>query len=163
MAKRGMLLLLAVGVLVLPVASSAQNYGDGFGLGGVLLPSGSATILGTTRLGDSMGLEIGVGIDLYDDGDHSSSDFGVSGALKKFWNTDGSFQPYAGARASLAHSTYDHGDVESDQTLFGFTAFVGGEYFVTKRVSLDGEVGAGMYFGSFHLRTGTRLAAFLYL
>ncbi|MFH1501528.1 MAG: hypothetical protein ABIG03_00640 [Candidatus Eisenbacteria bacterium] len=163
MAKRGLLALLAVGVLAIPLAASAQKYGDGFGLGGILLPSGSATILGTTRLGEELGLEIGVGVDLYDDDGHSSSDFGVSAALKKFWSVESSFQPYAGARFGLAHSSYDHGAGDHDQTLFGFTAFIGGEYFVTKRVSLDGEVGAGMFFGSFHLRTGSRLAAFLYL
>ena len=163
MAKHGLIALLVLGVLAVPPVASAQNYGDGFGIGGVLLPSGSATILGTTRIGDAIGLEIGVGLDLYDNDDPSASDFGVSAALKKFWSTEGTLQPYAGARVGLHHSSYDHGNVDSEDTLFGFTAFIGGEYFVTKRVSLDGEVGVGMFFGSVHVRTGSRLAAFLYL
>jgi opacity protein-like surface antigen len=163
MMKRGVLTLLVLGVLATSPMAYAQNYGDGFGLGGVLLPSGSATILGMTRIGDDIGLEIGVGIDLYDNDDHSSSDFSVSGAIKKFWSTESTLQPYGGARFGLHHSSYDYGDGSHDDTLFGFSAFIGGEYFVTKRVSLDGEVGVGMYFGSVQVRTGSRLAAFLYL
>jgi hypothetical protein len=163
MVKLVLLAVLVAAVLVAPVAALAQNYGDGFGLGGVLLPSGSPIILGATRLGESLGLELGVGIDLLDNDNRSSSDFGVSAALKKFWQTENVLQPYAGGRVSLFHSSDEVGDTETDETLFGFTAFVGGEYFVTKRLSVDGEFGAGMFFGSFRLSTGTRLAAFLYL
>lgn len=165
MAGRGLLVVLAAIALVFPLSAAAQSYGDGFGVGGVLLPSGAATILGTTRLGDAMALEVGVSLDVYDDDGHSTTDFGVSGALKKFWSTDSNFQPFVGGRVSLMHSSFDYGDFEGkgDDTVFGFAGVIGGEYFINRRLSLDGEVGAGMYFGSFRLSTGSRLAAFLYL
>lgn len=164
MMKRS-LLVLAAATLAFPLAAAAQSYGEGFGVGGVLLPSGSSTILATTRLGDALALEVGLGLDVFDDGDYSSSDFGVSGALKKFWNTEGNFQPFVGGRVSLSHSSFDYGELmgSGDETVFGFSGVIGGEYFVTRRVSIDGEVGAGMFFGSIHISTGSRLAAFLYL
>ncbi len=165
MVRSALLFSLAV-ALVFPLSAAAQSYGDGFGVGGVLLPSGSAMILGTTRLGESMALEVGVGLNVYDEGDYSSTDIGVSGALKKFWSTDSSFQPFVAGRVSLMHSSFDYGGdygSEGDDTLFGFSGTVGCEYFLTRRLSVEGEVGAGMYFGSFQISTGSRLAGFIYL
>jgi hypothetical protein len=165
MMKCSMLALLTLLLLITPVVASAQSYGDGFGIGGVLLPSGAGAILGVTRLGDSLGLEVGLGFNVFDEDDYSSTDIHVSGALKKYWSTDSNFQPFAGGRVSLMSSSYDYGDFggEGDDTVFGFQGVLGGEYFVTRRVSLEGEVGAGIYFGSFQISTGSRLAAFLYL
>jgi hypothetical protein len=165
MAKRSVLMVLAAGILAFPAAVCAQSYGDGFGVGGVLLPSGASTVLATTRLGDALALEVGLGLNVYDDSGNSSSDLGVSAALKKFWSTENNFQPFVGGRVSLSHSSYDNGELmgKGDDTQFGFEGVLGGEYFVTRRLSIDGEVGVGMYFGSFTIGTGTRLAAFLYL
>ena len=49
------LLVISLLVLVaLPVA--AQNYGDGFGIGGTFLPDGSRALIGKTRLGRQLGV-----------------------------------------------------------------------------------------------------------
>jgi opacity protein-like surface antigen len=164
MTKRGLLVCALVGVLALPVVACAQNYGDGLGVGGVLVPDeGNLLILGTTRLGESLGFEMGVGLDLFDSGSATSTDVGLTFCARKYWNTESAFQPFFGGRFSITHSSWDYGNSEGDDTEFGLSAVVGGEYFVTKRVSLDGEVGVGIFFGSFRLATGTRLAAFMYL
>lgn len=164
MAMRGLSLVLLLGMLVLPPAASAQNYGDGFGIGGVLIPDeGSLMILGTTRLGESLALELGVGMDLFDNDNTSETDVDVILGARKYWNTEGAFQPFYGGRVSLSHSAWDRAHSEGDDTAFGLSAILGGEYFLSRRVSVEGEVGAGMFFGSFRFATGTRLAAFMYL
>jgi len=165
MLKRSLLAVLAVCVVSFPVVASGQSYGDGFGVGGVLLPSGASTLLGVTRLGDSLGLEVGLGLNMVDDDDYSTTDLGLSAALKKYWNVDSSLQPFIGGQVSIMHSSFDYGEFggDGDDTTFGFRGIIGGEYFVTRRASIEGQVGAGMFFGSFHISTGSRLAAFLYL
>jgi hypothetical protein len=148
----------------LPCAAAPRDYGEGFGIGGVLLPDGNPMILGTSRLGDSLSLEVGIGLDVFSNDDDSSSDFAFRAGMRKFWNVDGQFQPFFGGRVSLLHLERDRGDHPSvEDTLFGFGAALGGEYFVTRRVSLLGEVGVGLFFGSIELRTGSSLAAFMYL
>ena len=57
------------------------------------------------------------------------------------------------------HESWDN----HDDTRFGLTGVLGGEYFVMRNLSVMGEVGLQLAFGSFELSTGTRLAAFLYL
>jgi hypothetical protein len=162
MARRKIVLLCLVFVLALPTLGRAQNYGDGFAIGGVLVPD-SPAILAASRLGDSMGLELGFGLSLYDGEGTSSTTLSLSGAVKRYWSTGGNFQPYIGGLATLAHSSLDEGEGEANDTLFGFGAVLGGEYFLSRRVSLDGNVGVNLMFGSFSLSTGTRLAAFMYL
>ena len=164
MTKCGFSVCVLLGVLALPLVAVAQNYGDGLGLGGVLLPNESnLVILGTTRIGEELGFELGVGLNLFDNDNATSTDVGLSVGVKKYWNTESAFQPFYGGRFSLMHSSWDYAHSEDDDTAFGLSALLGGEYFVTKRVSLDGEVGVGIFFGSFRLTTGTRLAAFMYL
>ena len=164
MFRRVLSACVLLGVLAFGVGASAQGYGEGFGLGGVLLPDdGYVTILGTSRLGESLGLELGVGLDLFDNANSSSTEVGLTLGLKKFWNTEGAFQPFFGGHVDLIYTECDCGQDESEDTRIGMSAVVGGEYFVTRRVSLEGEVGAGIYFGSFGLETSTRLAAFMYL
>ena len=164
MTIRGLSLALLLGVLALPLAASAQNYGDGFGVGGVLIPDeGNLIILGTSRLGESLALELGVGLDLFDNDNTSTTDVGITVGARKYWSTEGAFQPFFGGRVSLMHSAWDHAHSEGDDTTFGLSATLGGEYFLSKRVSVQGEVGVGMFFGSFRFSTGTRLAAFMYL
>jgi len=137
----------------------ARGYGDGFGLGGVLIPDRNPVILGTTRLGDSVGLELGVGMDVVSDGGDADTDFIVGAAMRKYWNVEDQFQPFFGGRVSLLYVEHDR----REESLVGLSALVGGEYFVMKRVSLRGEVELGFYFGSIEIRTGTTLAAFMYL
>lgn len=164
MVKRCASVCVLLSVLVLPAVCGAQSYGDGLGIGGVLLPEdGNLVILGTSRLGQSLGIEMGVGLDIYDNDNASSTDVGVTLALKKFWNTEGAFQPFFGGRFSLMHSSWEYGQADGEDTTVGLSALLGGEYFVTRRVSLEGEVGVGIHFGSFGLATGSRLAAFMYL
>ncbi len=50
-----------------------------------------------------------------------------------------------------------------DDTTFGVTAILGGEYFITRKLSFEGELGFRLYFGSIEIGTGTRLAALFYL
>jgi hypothetical protein len=154
-------LVIAALLLVACAASPAlaRGYGDGFGLGGVLVPDGDPVILGTSRLGDSVGLEVGVGLDAFSNDDVSSTDFVVGVAMRKYWSVEDQFQPFFGGRASLLYVERD----EHEDTLVGLSALVGGEYFLTKRVSVRGEVELGLYFGSIEIRTGTTLAAFMYL
>jgi hypothetical protein len=157
-----MRVLVVLAVLCLTLSASpalARGYGDGFGLGGVLLPDGDPAILGTTRLGDSIGLEFAFGLDVVSDNGDADTDFVVGAAMRKYWSVDDQFQPFFGGRASLLY--VDHAGHE--ETLIGLSALVGGEYFVTRRVSLRGDVELGFYFGSVEIRTGTTLAAFMYL
>ena len=57
----------------------------------------------------------------------------------------------------------DDGHADSDDTRFGVTAVLGGEYFVVRSISLEAEIGFDLYFGSIELGTSTRLAALFYL
>jgi hypothetical protein len=159
MSVRTLVILTFVCLCSLASPALGRGYGDGFGLGGVLVPPGDPVILGTTRLGDSVGLEVGVGLDVVSDGDEEDTDFVVGAAMRKYWSVEEQFQPFFGGRASLLY--VEHGN--RDETLVGLSALVGGEYFLTRRVSLRGEVELGLYFGSIEIRTGTTLAAFMYL
>ena len=145
-------------------AAQIQTRGQGFGIGGVLLPSGSPTVLATTRLGQDLALELGLALRVSSDDDSNDrSDFGIGFGLRKLWNTDERFQPYVGGRLSVTHMSWETRATKHDDTKFGMTGVLGGEYFVMRNLSLLGEVGLGLFFGSFELNTGTRLAAFLYL
>jgi hypothetical protein len=153
-------LLAVVGLTVFPALSTGQGYGEGLGVGGVFLPVGdSATILVTSRLGEATALEFGLALDVVSDDDYDSTDFGVSGGIRQYWFTERSFQPFYGGRLSLLHRTIN----DSEDTAFGLEGLLGGEYFLARNVSMLGEVGFGVFFGSLELRTGSRLAAFLYL
>lgn len=158
MSARVVVVLSLLCLICLLSAAPAAGYGDGFALGGVLMPRGDPVVLGGTRLGDSIGLEVGIGIDVVSDDDDTTSDFVVSAAMRQFWRTEEEFQPFFGGRASLIYM--ENG---KDETLVGLSGLLGGEYFVTKRLSIRGEVDLGLYFGSIRIRTGTALAAFMYL
>lgn len=158
MSLRVLVILAALCLACTTSPALARGYGEGFGLGGVLVPGGDPVILGTTRLGDSIGLELGVGLDVVSDGDDTATDFAVGAALRKFWSVEDQFQPFFGGRVSLLYV-----ERSREETLVGLSTLVGGEYFLTRRVSIRGEVELGLYFGSVELRTGTTLAAFMYL
>ncbi len=160
MTRRSLVLVTALALAALPSLAAAQHsYGDGFGIGGVLLPSGSPTLLGITRIGDSLGLEFSVGLDVQNDGDFSSTDIGAGVAVKKYLTDRKQFQPFFGGRFGFRHSSRE----DVSDTLLGVTAILGGEYFVTRRLSVEGELGFRLYFGSVEIGTGTRLAALFYL
>ncbi len=164
MARSLFVLMTIAALATLPAVAAAQySYGDGFGVGGVLLPSGSPTLLGTTRVGDSLGLEFSLALEVFDDDGSSATDIGAAIAVKKYLGDRGQFQPFVGGRFGFEHESYDYGHVEGDDTRFGVSALVGGEYFITRRLSFEGEIGFGIYFGSLHLGTGSRLAALFYL
>jgi hypothetical protein len=158
MSARGIVILSLLCLVSLSFTALAADYGDGFAVGGVLMPSGDPVILGGTRLGDAMGLEVGVGIDVVSEDDDRTSDFIVSGAMRRFWKTEEQFQPFFGGRLSLLYV-----EDGNDETLIGLSVLFGGEYFVSKRVSIRGEIDLGIYFGSIRVRTGTALGAFMYL
>jgi hypothetical protein len=159
MSVRTLVILTALCLCSLASPALSRGYGDGFGLGGVLVPPGDPAILGTTRLGETLGLEVGVGLDVVSDQDVTDTGFVVGVAMREYWNVEDQLQPFFGGRASLVYVDQDG----RDDTLVGLSALVGGEYFLTRRVSLLGEVELGLYFGSVEIRTGTRLAAFMYL
>ena len=164
MTRRSLVLVTALALTVLPSLAAAQHtYGDGFGIGGVLLPSGSPTLLGITRIGDSLALEFSVGLDVRDDGDFSSTDVGAAVAVKKYLTDRKQFQPFFGGRFGFHHHSRDNGRDDVNDTRFGVTAILGGEYFVTRKLSFEGELGFRLYFGSIEIGTGTRLAALFYL
>lgn len=164
MTKRSFVLLTVLTFLVLPsMASAQQSYGDGFGVGGVLLPSGSPVLLGTTRVGDSLGLEFALELRALDDDDTSSTELGASIGIKKYLTDRKQFQPFYGGRFGFHHSSRDNGHTDVDDTRFGVTAVVGGEYFVTRKLSVEGQIGFDLYFGSVELGTSSRLAALFYL
>jgi len=163
MAVRTLAVFVVASLLTLPLAAAAQDYGDGFGIGGVLLPSGSPTILGVSRLGDAVALEVSLALDIASDDGDDSTQFGVGAGVRKYWYTERNIQPFFGGRAEIVHSSIDIGGQSNDHTLFGIVGFLGGEYFVARNVSIVGEVNVGLYFGSVELGTGSRLAAFLYL
>lgn len=165
MRSRGLFVWILIGLVAAPAAVSAQNYGDGLGIGGVLLPSGSPLLLGKTRIGSDLGLEIELAFSSMSNDDMSSTDLGVGVGILKHWNQGNEVQPYVGGRAGIGHSSSDMGDVggESDETSFYLGAALGVEYFVTKKLSLEGEAGVRLIFGSLGVETGTRLGALLYL
>ena len=166
MRSRAALVLSLAVLTAAPVTASAQDYGDGFGIGGVLLPSGSTLILGKTRLGQEFALEVELAFSSMSNDDTSSTDLGVGVGALKHWNQGNEVQPYFGARVGIGHSSADYGESsggETDETNFYVGAALGAEYFVTKRLSLEGEAGVRLIFGSLGIATGTRLAALLYL
>ena len=164
MTRRSLVLVTALALTVLPSLAAAQHsYGDGFGIGGVLLPSGSPTLLGITRIGDSLGLEFSVALNVQDDGSFSSSDLGAAVGVKKYLTDRKQFQPFFGGRFGFHHYSRDNGNVDVDDTRFGVTAVLGGEYFITRKLSFEGELCFDLYFGSIEIGTGSRLAALFYL
>lgn len=164
MTRRSLVLVAALALTALPSLAAAQHsYGDGFGVGGVLLPSGSPTLLGITRIGDSLGLEFSVGLDVQDDGSFSSTDVGAGVGVKKYLTDRKQFQPFFGGRFGFHHHSRDNGRDEVNDTRFGVTAILGGEYFITRELSFEGELNFDLYFGSIEIGTGTRLAALFYL
>lgn len=156
-------------VFVLPAAALAQDYGDGFGVGGVFLPSGNNVIMAKMRLGDAMALEVSAGLSTFSDDGYSSTDLSLGAGVLFHANPDEKLQPYWGGRLSIWHMSEDYDDDamgnggDWDETKFGVTGVVGAEYFINRRLSLEGEIGLGMHFGSFSLTSGSRLAALLYL
>lgn len=162
MLTRGAIVLALALLLLLPVSSAAAAYGQGFGVGGTLLPSGNNTLLAKMRLGDSLGLEAGVALSTFSNDDASASDFEIGLGILMHSRTETQLQPYWGGRFLIDHASVDVGQIDESETLFGVAGVIGAEYFVAKRLSLEGDVGLGMYFGSFELRTETRLAALLY-
>ena len=166
MRSRAALVLSLAVLTAAPVTASAQDYGDGFGIGGVLLPSWSTLILGKTRLGPEFALEVELAFSSMSNDDTSSTDLGVGVGALKHWNQGNEVQPYFGARVGIGHSSADYGESsggETDETNFYVGAALGAEYFVTKRLSLEGEAGVRLIFGSLGIATVTRLAALLYL
>jgi len=164
MTRRSLALITALALTALPSLAAAQHsYGDGFGVGGVLLPSGSPTLLGITRIGDSLGLELSIGLDIQDDGSSSSADIGAAVGVKKYLTDKTQFQPFLGGRFGFHHHSRDKGSDDVDDTRFGVTAILGGEYFITRKLSFEGELNFDLYFGSVEIGTGTRLAALFYL
>ncbi len=164
--------LLLVGLLLLPTLAAAQSYGDGFAVGGVLLPSGSGTLLGKTRMGDGLGIEVEFGLSTFSEDEYSSSDLQLGAGALFYTGSSDKLQPYWGARFRIGHSSsdgpsYEYPPVREDDgdshTSFGIVGVFGAEYFITKNLSVEGEAGIGAYFGSFSLTTETRLAGFLYL
>lgn len=165
MRSRGLFVWILVGLAAAPAAVLAQDYGDGLGIGGVLLPSGSSLLLGKTRIGSDLGLEIELAFSSMSNDDMSATDLGVGVGILKHWNQGNEVQPYVGGRTGIAHSSSDMGDFggERDETSFYLGAALGAEYFVTKKLSLEGEAGVRLVFGSLGIETGTRLGALLYL
>jgi len=166
------LVLLLIGLLLLPTLASAQSYGDGLAIGGVLLPSGSGTLLAKTRLGDGLGVEVEFGLATFSEDDYSSSDLNLGAGALFYTGSSDQFQPYWGGRFRLGHSSTDgamyefpptRGDDDSSHTTFGLIGVFGAEYFINKHLSIEGEAGLGAYFGSFSLMTETRLAALIYI
>jgi opacity protein-like surface antigen len=162
MSIRSFLVCVTVCLVALPSAAPAQSYGDGFGIGGVLLPSGAGTLLAKTRVGSSLGLEFALALSTYSSKGTSSSDFSIGVGALQHWNTDSQLQPYLGARFDITNSPYKLGGTDESDTSFGLFGALGAEYFVTKKLSLEGEAALGLHFGSFSMSTGTRLAALLY-
>jgi hypothetical protein len=161
---RAFTFVVVLALSVLPSVASAQHsYGDGFGIGGVLLPSGSPTLVGLTRIGDSLGLEFDLELRVVDDDGHSETDLGAGIGLKKYLTDRKQFQPFVGGRFGFNHYSNDTPVGDTEDTRFGVTAVLGGEYFITRQISVEGEIGFDLYFGSVELGTGTRLAALFYL
>ena len=163
MKYRTWALIVLIGAVALPSTLFAQGYGEGLGIGGVLLPDRTPTVLVTSRLGESLALELGVALNVVDTDRRDETTFGIGFGLRRHWNVDQKLQPYIGGRATLSHQSIKFGDTDTSEARFGLIGVLGGEYFVMRNLSITGEIGFGMYFGSFEISTGTRLAAFLYL
>ncbi len=180
MSLRTPMVLVVVSLLLFPILAAAQSYGDGLAVGGILLPDGTGTIIGKTRLGDNMALEVALSLSTWSDSGNSSSDIGIGAGVLFLNGTDSKFQPYWGGRVCIGHTSgggggdFDpsdwRGEDERDgnggddsHTTFGIIGVFGAEYFIVKHLSIEGEVGLGMYFGSFSLATETTLAGFIYL
>jgi hypothetical protein len=165
MRSRALLVSVLIGLAAASAVASAQEYGDGLGIGGVLLPSGSTLLLGKTRIGNELGLEIELAFASMSNDNTSSTDLGLGAGILKHWNQGNEVQPYVAGRLGIGHSSSDMGDFggESDETSFYVGAALGADYFVTKKVSLEGEAGVRLIFGSLGIATGSRLAALLYL
>ncbi|MCK4409673.1 MAG: hypothetical protein KAW67_06280, partial [Candidatus Eisenbacteria sp.] len=151
MTGRSLVLVTALALTVLPSLAAAQHsYGDGFGIGGVLLPSGSPILLGTTRIGDSLGLEFSVALNVQDDGSSSETVLGAGIGVKKYLTDRKQFQPFMGGRFGFHHysRSSDNGRNDVDDTRFGVTAVLGGEYFITRKLSVESELEFNLYFGS---------------
>jgi len=159
--------LILAGLLALPAGSAARGYGDGFGIGGVLLPSGASAVLAKTRIGSAWGLEVALALSTFSDGGDTETALSAGIGVQRFWNVENQLQPYVAGRLSVHHDSDDvgigHREVERDGTSVGLGGALGAEYFVTRALSLEGEVGLNVHFGSFGMFTGTRLAAYLYL
>jgi opacity protein-like surface antigen len=155
-------LFVAIGLPAL-ASAQAQSYGDGFGVGGVLLPDSSQALLGKARLGDTIGIELSLALASYSDGD-SDTDFTIGAAVQKFWNVQRQVQPYVGGRVSINQGSHSHGSrSDDDDVKLGLAGVIGAEYFVVRNFSIEAEFGVGAYIGSFSIGTETRLAALLYL
>jgi hypothetical protein len=163
MRIRCLALLIVAGLLAVPHLAAARNYGDGFGIGGVLLPDSSQALLMKTRLGDNMALEGLFSFDHSSDEDESDTHFMLGGGILSHWNTEERLQPFIGGRLTISHWSVDRGQSDSSDTSFGFAGVVGAEYFAMKNLSLEGEIGVGFHFGTFGMSTSSSLAAFLYL
>ena len=164
MTRRCLLFVAVLALTALPSLAAAQrSYGDGFGIGGVLLPSGSPTLLGTSRIGDSLGLEFSIGLNVSDDGAESRTTLGAGIAVKKYLTDRKQFQPFFGGRFGFRHHSRDNEFVDVSDTMFGVTAILGGEYFLTRRLSFEAELDFDLYFGSVEIGTGSRFAALFYL
>jgi hypothetical protein len=164
MTIRGPVSAVVLALILVPSLAFAQNdYGDGFGIGGVLLPSDSPVLIGITRIGDSLGLEFDLELRVYDDDGYSETGLGAGIGLKKYLSDRKQFQPFVGGRFGFHHSSVDAPYGDSEDTRFGVTGVLGGEYFITRQISVEGELGFDLYFGSIEMGTGTRLAALFYL
>jgi opacity protein-like surface antigen len=162
MLTRGGIVLTLAFLLVLPLNAAAAEYGQGFGVGGTLLPDGLNTLVAKMRLGDALGIEAEVSLSTFSDDGNSRASFKIGLGMLVHTRTDAQLQPFWGGRFAIDHESVDVGQIDESDTSFGFAGVIGAEYFVAKKLSLEGEVGLGMHFGSFSLGTQTRLAALLY-
>lgn len=163
MKVRTFVLVAVVGAMILPALASAQGYGEGFGVGGVLLPSGQTTIIAKTRLGPSLGVEAALGLAHTSDDNVSSTGFSIGGGLLMHGNADRQFQPYFGGRVSIDHQSSDWGGQDQSSTSFGIAGVLGGEFFVAKNLSFDTEISLRLGFGSLSISTQSALAFLIYL
>ncbi|MBM3307938.1 MAG: hypothetical protein FJY74_06405 [Candidatus Eisenbacteria bacterium] len=165
MRSRVVLLWTAALLAAAPAAAPAQNYGDGLAIGGVLLPSGSTQLLGKTRFGEEIGLEVELAFSSSSDDRVSSTSLGLGVGVLSHWNLGNQVQPFVCGRAGIAHSSSDTGEPggDRDHTSVYIGAGLGAEYFVNRRLSIEGEASLRILFGSLGIETGTRLAALLYL
>lgn len=162
MLTRGAVALTLVLLLSLPLNAAAAGYGQGFAVGGTLLPSELNTLVAKMRLGDALGIEAGVALSTFTNDDDSEAEFEVGLGMLVHSRTETQLQPFWGGRFVISHESIDAGPVDESETTFGVVAVLGAEYFVTKNLSLEGDVGLGMHFGSLSLGTETRLAGLLY-
>lgn len=154
---------LALALTLAGAASAQREYGDGFAIGGVLLPSGSPQLLANTRIGESTGIELAAGFDIEDGDRVSRTELEAGIGLKYYMRGRDQFQPFVGGRFGMRHASWDVAGEDDEETRFGVSAILGGEFFVNRKLSLEGGLEFSMFFGSVELETGSRLAAFFYL